>query len=100
MFHYDPDKLKEQLLELIRRAATDLPEDVVAAISAAKENEPEGSAAKSVFGMLEKNIELARKDSIPICQDTGTNIHMVHIPEGVSMRKLTKLIHRSDSRSR
>lgn len=93
MFHYDPDKLREQLVELIRLAATKLPADVVAAIAAAKENEPEGSAARSVFGMLEQNIALSEQDSIPICQDTGTNIHMIHIPEGVSMRKLTKLIH-------
>jgi fumarate hydratase class I len=93
MFEYNENSLKEQLLELIRRAATDLPQDVVDSIRAAKENEEEGSAAKSVFGMLLQNIELARKESIPICQDTGTNIYLVYIPEGLSMRKLTRLIH-------
>jgi len=93
MFHYDETKLQEQLVELIRLAATALPKDVVQAISAAKEAEPEGSAARSVFGMLEKNIALAEKDSIPICQDTGTNIYMIKIPEGISMRKITKVIH-------
>lgn len=93
MFQYDDRKLKDQLLELIRRAATDLPEDVVDSIRAARDTEPEGSSARSVFGMLLENIELSRKESIPICQDTGTNIYLVHIPEGVSMRKLTALIH-------
>lgn len=93
MFQYDEKSVKDQLLELIRRAATDLPEDVVDSIRAARENEPEGSSARSVFGMLLKNIELSRKESTPICQDTGTNIYLVHIPEGVSMRKLTALIH-------
>jgi len=93
MFQYDEKVLKDQLLELVRRAATDLPEDVVASIKAAEQNEPEGSSARSVFGMLLKNVDLARAESTPICQDTGTNIYMVHIPEGVGMRKLTALIH-------
>ena len=93
MFTYDAAALKDQLVELIRRAATDLPDDVVTGIKQAMENEDEGSAAKNVFGMILKNIDLAREESTPICQDTGTNIYLVHIPEGVSMRKLTDLIH-------
>jgi len=93
MLQYDEKVLKDQLLELIRLAATDLPADVVDSIKAARENEEEGSAARSVFGMILNNIELARKEATPICQDTGTNIYLVHIPEGVSMRKLTRLIH-------
>jgi len=93
MFQYDAKVLKDQLLELIRLAATDLPKDVVESIQAAQQNEDEGSAARSVFGMILKNIELARVESTPICQDTGTNIYLVHIPEGMGMRKLTALIH-------
>ena len=93
MFQYDEKVLKNQLLELIRLAATDLPVDVVESIKAAQQNEDEGSAARSVFGMILKNIDLARAESTPICQDTGTNIYIVHIPEGVGMRKLTALIH-------
>jgi len=92
MFQYNENVLRDQLLELIRRAATDLPPDVVAALQAAQQNEPEGSAARNVFGMLLKNVDLARQESTPICQDTGTNIYLVNIPEGVAMRKLTKLI--------
>ncbi len=92
MFNYDETRLQEQILELIRRAATDLPEDVVAAIRRARAAEPEGSAARSVFGMLEKNIELARESSVPICQDTGTNIYLIKIPVGVSMRRITAVV--------
>lgn len=92
MFQYDEEILKGQLLELIKQASTDLPPDVVAAIEAARENEDEGSAAKNVFGMLLKNIDVARAGGVPICQDTGTNIYQVHIPVGVSMNKLKHLI--------
>ena len=95
MFQYDENGLKGQLLELIKRASTDLPPDVVSAIEAARANEDEGSAAKNVFGMLLENIDLARTSGAPICQDTGTNIYHVHIPEGVSMRKLKSLIEDS-----
>jgi fumarate hydratase class I len=35
-----------------------------------------------------KNIELARANSTPICQDTGTPIFYVHYPEGWPTRKL------------
>jgi fumarate hydratase class I len=97
MFQYDEKALKDQLLELIRLASTDLPKDVVESIQAAQQNEDEGSAARNVFGMILKNIELARTESTPICQDTGTNIYLVYIPEGVSMRKLTALIHEATS---
>lgn len=97
MFQYDEKALKDQLLELIRLASTDLPRDVVESIQAAQQNEDEGSAARNVFGMILKNIELARAESTPICQDTGTNIYLVYMPEGVSMRKLTRLIHEATS---
>ena len=63
-----------------------------AAIRAARDNEDEGSAAKNVFGMLLKNIDVARTGGSPLCQDTGTNIYHVHIPTGVSLRKLKHLI--------
>ncbi len=92
MFQYNEEDLKGQLLELIKQASTDLPRDVAAAIRAARDNEDEGSAAKNVFGMLLKNIEVARTGGSPLCQDTGTNIYHVHIPEGVSLRKLKRLI--------
>lgn len=92
MFQYNEEDLKRQLLELIKLASTDLPPDVVAAIEAARENEDAGSAAKNVFGMLLKNIDVARAGGVPICQDTGTNIYQVHIPVGVSMNKLKRLI--------
>ncbi|NQT62542.1 MAG: fumarate hydratase [Candidatus Marinimicrobia bacterium] len=97
MFQYDEKALKDQVLELIRLAATDLPKDVVESIRAAQQNEDEGSAARSVFGMILKNIDLARAESTPICQDTGTNIYIIYIPEGVGMRRLTALIHEATS---
>ncbi len=85
-------ELKEQIVDLIRRASTDLPEDIVAAIKKARDVEDKGSRAQNVFEMILKNIELAKEKSTPICQDTGTNIYYVHYPVGISTREITKLI--------
>ena len=80
--------LSEQILELIRLAATDLPPDVEKALRQAAEHEQQGSAADGAMQTILANIELARKKSTPICQDTGTPIFYVSYPVGWSTRNL------------
>ena len=77
-----------QLLELIRLAATNLPPDVDEALRAALETEESGSAAYGALETIIKNVEIARKEETPICQDTGTPIFYVQHPLGWSTRKL------------
>jgi len=78
----------ENLIELIRRTSTDLPEDIEAAMRKGLEKEKPGSAAfGALTGMIE-NIELARSGSTPLCQDTGTPIFYIHYPAGESSRRL------------
>jgi fumarate hydratase class I len=80
--------LTEQVLELVRLAATDLPPDVEQSLRQAVEREQPGSAARGALETILKNVELARANSTPICQDTGTPIFYVYYPEGWSTRKL------------
>jgi len=80
--------LTEQILELVRLAATDLPPDVEQSLRQALEREQPGSAARGALETILKNVELARANSTPICQDTGTPIFYVYHPEGWSTRKL------------
>ena len=84
--------LTEPILELIRLAATDLPPDVEAGLRKAVEQELPGSAARGALETILENVEMARQDSTPICQDTGTPIFYVHYPEGRSTRRLRKQI--------
>ena len=84
--------LTNEILELIRRTSTSLPADVEERLKAAVEKEEPGSAARGALETIMKNIELAREQSTPICQDTGTPIFYVHYPEGWSTRKLKKQI--------
>jgi len=92
MFTFDHDTFRDAVVELIRRTSTHLPEDVVASMEAHRDREPEGSAAHSVLSFMLKNALEAEKNSTPICQDTGTNIHFITIPESVSLRKVTAAV--------
>ena len=84
--------LTQEILELIRRTSSDLPADVETRLQAAVEKEAPGSAARGALETILKNIELSRKNSTPICQDTGTPIFYVKYPEGWSTRKLRQQI--------
>ncbi|MGA1861458.1 fumarate hydratase [Deferribacter thermophilus] len=75
-------ELKEAILELIRRASTDLPPDIEKALQEAYEREDEGTPAKSVFKTILENVKLARENSTPICQDTGSLIFYIDYPVG------------------
>ena len=82
------DEITEHILELIRLAATDLPPDVEFSLKQALEREKTGSAARGALATILNNVEIARRNSTPICQDTGTPIFYVYYPEGWSTRRL------------
>ena len=83
-----PVELFEPFVELIRRASTDLPVDVEAALQAAREREEPGSAAAGALGTILENVALARANSTPVCQDTGVPIFYVYHSQGVSARRV------------
>jgi fumarate hydratase class I len=74
--------LQESLVELIRRTSAEIPDDVQHAIVNALENEKKGTIAESAFKIIERNIELAKQKSQPICQDTGSILFYVDCPVG------------------
>jgi fumarate hydratase class I len=80
--------LTNDFLELVRLAATSLPPDVEKTLREAKAIEESGSAAEGALDTNLKNVAMARDNSTPICQDTGTPIFYVEYPEGWSTRKL------------
>jgi len=74
--------LGDSLLELIRRASAEIPADVHAAILASLEREKKGTIAESAVKIIERNIQLAKQKSQPICQDTGSILFYVDGPVG------------------
>lgn len=82
--------LLDTLLELIRRTSAEIPADVQQAILASLENEKKGTIAESALKIIERNIELAKRKSQPICQDTGSIIFYVDCPVGFDQITFTE----------
>jgi fumarate hydratase class I len=86
------DDLTNAFLELVRLASTDLSLDVEQTLINARDREEPGSAARSALDAVLQNVALAREQSTPICQDTGTPIFYVQHPHGWSTKKLWEQI--------
>lgn len=91
-FNFDTEHFRDAVVELIRKTSTQLSADVVAAMEAGRDSEDNNSAARSVLDYMLKNAQAAEDNSTPICQDTGTNIYFITIPEGLSLRKIESAI--------
>ncbi len=77
--------LEETAVELLRRAATELPREYVEALHRAMET-CEGSIGRSQLEAIIRNTELARRSSEPICQDTGIIGFMARLGEEFPVR--------------
>jgi fumarate hydratase class I len=82
--------LHDSMLELIRRASAEIPDDVQTAILHALTQEKAGTIAESAMKIVERNIELAKQKSQPICQDTGSIIFYVDCPVGTDQIVFTE----------
>ncbi len=87
--------LKDHFLELIKRTSTIMSKDVIDAIKKGRDNEDEGSPAKSTLDAILKDIILSASTSIPLCQDTGTPSFFIDVPKKVSHKDLIKAIHKA-----
>jgi fumarate hydratase class I len=85
-------KLQETFVELLRRAATDLPKDIETALQKAANEERRGTAAHSALSIILQNTASARETSAPLCQDTGTHTWYVHLPDGHKTEEIVKAI--------
>jgi fumarate hydratase class I len=86
------ENLVPHFVELIRRAATDLPADMESALRSAHDREVPDSAAQNTLDAILENVRLSRERSTPICQDTGTPIFYVYYPTGWSTLELRRQI--------
>jgi fumarate hydratase class I len=84
--------LTQEILELVRFTSTNLPPDAEKVLREAFAKEEPASAAYNALETILKNVEMTRRNSTPICQDTGTPIFFVHYPEGWSPRQLRQQI--------
>ncbi len=73
--------LEQKLYDLIESASTNLPSDVEDAILLGLSKEKAGTPAASALEAILENIKMARERKRPLCQDTGTIIFHVDVPE-------------------
>ena len=69
-------QLEETVVELLRLAVTTLPQDVIDQLQYSLKTETNPTAKSQLKTILE-NIKLAKKHSIPMCQDTGIPIFYI-----------------------
>jgi fumarate hydratase class I len=74
----------ESVLALIVRTSTDLPPDVRAAMSHARETEPVETRSGQALTIIAQNIDLAVDSEGAICQDTGMPTFEVKTPIGTN----------------
>ena len=79
------------LLELIRRASTQLPRDIVAALAACHGREEPGSRAAGILETIRENNALASETQTPICQDTGALTFFFKLPTQIDSSRLESI---------
>ncbi|MFC1918769.1 fumarate hydratase [Chloroflexota bacterium] len=82
MRELDCQRITEAVSRLFQEACVYLPEDVLAAIERAVENE-ESSVAQDVMGRIIENTRIASEDKVPLCQDTGTAVVILELGQEI-----------------
>jgi len=72
------EEVVSTVVELFRKAETELPEDVLKALKRAY-NREENEVARNTLRAIIQNVEASRKLRVPMCQDTGLPIIFVEI---------------------
>jgi fumarate hydratase class I len=72
--------LQEEIVNLYKKAATSLPQDIEESLTQAAKTEENGSTAKAALASILENVRIAREQERPLCQDTGIPIFFVKVP--------------------
>ena len=81
--------VEDTAVELLRIAATELPLKYVEAMKKGME-ETEGAIGKSQLRNILENVDIARKNSKPMCQDTGVVAFMAKVGDDFPLRSRIK----------
>ena len=76
------NQISETVTRLCQEATHFLPEDVVQGLRKARDSE-ESPLAKQVLVEILENVDIAARETLPLCQDTGTTVVMVELGQEV-----------------
>ncbi len=98
MREIDDAAIRETVERLCQEANYYLPDDVVAALKNARQRE-EAPRAQQVLDIILQNAEIAGRDKVALCQDTGTTVVFLDIGQDAHVRgDLNQAIHDGVSR--
>jgi fumarate hydratase class I len=86
------EQLNDSLLALITETATNLPSDVRKILKKAGRSEKPQTQAGQALQIINLNVDMAKDNVSPICQDTGMPTFEVHTPVGVNQIVIKKAI--------
>ncbi len=84
MREIDVGRITDTVADMARRSNIELPDDVVAALRAARERETL-RIAREVLDQLLLNAERARETGLPLCQDTGVAVVFIDLGQDVHL---------------
>ena len=76
------DQIRDSVSRLCQDAATQLPDDVLDSLKQARESEA-SPLGVIVLDQILENAELAGKERLPLCQDTGTTVIFLEVGQDV-----------------
>ena len=82
MREIEVSKITDVVAQMCIDANLELSSEMVDCIGKAKESE-KGDLAKQILGQLQENMDIAKEDRIPICQDTGMAVFFVEVGQDV-----------------
>ncbi|MBR6402612.1 MAG: fumarate hydratase [Eubacterium sp.] len=82
MREIEVNKITDEVARICIEANLELSNEMVSCINSAKDSE-KNSLAKQILGQLQENMDIAKEDKIPICQDTGMAVFFVEIGQDV-----------------
>lgn len=85
MREINSSEIRQAVRDLAIAAAHDLDPDILEALLAARDRET-GELAGNILEVLVTNANIASRDRIPVCQDTGTGILFLELGQEVHIR--------------
>ncbi len=85
MREIDSNEIRKGVRDLTIAAAHDLEPDILEALRGARDRET-GELAGNILDLLLVNAEIASRERIPVCQDTGTGILFLELGQEVHIR--------------
>ncbi len=82
------DEIIKNVREMCIEANLQLAPDMTEAIHNGLENET-GNLARQILGQLEQNMQIAKEDRIPICQDTGMAVFFVNVGQDLHIEGMS-----------